>query len=250
MAVEFLCSVHGTLIYFDGANNRLRHGNGPGVPRNAGLMTEDGISWLVCRVGSEWRRLDGLNNAGHIGLAAPVTAPLRFRGQRQPNDLLSLEANGVWLCAEADGTVTLARQTLGPWETFCPITEAECDFLNEIGGQSWVASGGGLVANPGDVIHGIGIETEFRARIGMLYLPIRDLLAARHRRFRGGWSVVYDHWKVEYLTPFRPLIYMIAYGKQEIFETLSLLLESLREFGQYSGDILIFTDRNLDQLQP
>lgn len=250
MAVEFLCSVHGTLIYFDVANNCLAHGGGRGLPHNAALMTEDGESWLVCRTEQGWQRLDGLNAAGHIGLAAPIAAPFRLHGHKQPGDLLSFEANGVWLCAESDGTVTFARQSVGPWETFFPMSEADHDFLLEIGGQSWIASGGGLVRNVGDVIHGIRFETDFGARIGLLRIPVRDLLASRHRRFKDGWSVVFDNWRVEYLTPFKPLIYTIAYGKDEIFETLGLLLQSLHEFGHYGGDILIFSDRTLEQLQP
>lgn len=241
MAVEYLCCVHGTLITYDASSNRLRHATGPGVARNAGLMTDDGISSLVCRVGTEWRRLDGLNGLGQIGLAGSGTAPLRFQSRRQPDDLMSLAANGVWLCAEADGAVTLSRQVAGPWETFCPISEPACDFLNEVGGGSWIAGSG-------DIVDGIGIEPDFRVRVGHLNLPFRTLLDARHRRNGKEWTVVYNNWMIERFIPFRPLIYMIAYGKDEIFETMGLALRSLHEFGGYAGDVLIFSDRNPQQL--
>lgn len=250
MTVEFLYSVHGTTLVYDAATDRLVQARGPSVVRNAGLMADDGVHWLVYRSGSEWQRLGRLDAFCHIGRAADGAAPLRFHLHRQPNELLSLEGNGVWLCAESIGTVTLARQTAGPWEHFFPVAEAEAAFLDEIGGRDWIASGGGLVAHIGDPIHGIEIVQDFHARIGMLYTPIRELLDARHRRFQDGWSIVYDHWRIEYLTPFRPLIYMIAYGKQEIFDTMALLLASLREFGKYAGEVLIFSDRTMDQLRP
>ena len=250
MTVAFLYSVHGTTLVYDEIGDRLVQARGPVVPRNAGLMTEDGVVRLVYRSGSEWRPLGGLTTQGHIGRAADGAAPLRLRQHRHGNALVALEGNGVWLCAEGDGSVTLARQAAGAWESFYPITEAEAAFLDDIGGRNWIASGGGLVAHLGDPIHGIEIAPDFHARIGMLFVPIQDLLDARHRRFQGGWSIVYDNWRVEYLSPFRPLIYMIAYGNQDIFDTMALLLESLWEFGRYTGELLVFSDRNLEQLQP
>ena len=241
MAVKFLCSVHGTLLTYDISSNRLRHATGPGIARNAGLMTENGSAWLVYRAGTDWRRLDGLALNGQIGLAESGAAPLRFQPRQQPDDLLSLSANGVWLCAEADGSVTLGRQTPGPWESFFPIDEPACDFLNEVGGGRWIASSG-------EMIEGIRFGGDFRVGVGQLGMPLRDLLAARHRRDGQAWTVVYNGWMIERYIPFRPLIYTIAYGHDEIFETLLLSLESLHEFGGYGGDILIFSDRTAQQL--
>ena len=246
MAVEFLCSIHGTLIYFDETSHRLRHASGPGVPANAGLMTEDGVGRLVRRVGTEWRPLNGQNATGHIGDIGPNAAPLTFRIARLPNDLVGLEGNGVWLCADLDGAVALNRQTQGPWESFHPLGMNDREFLDDIGGQGWIASNGAVIPARG----GIGIGRDFSAHVGPIHLPLRDLLAARRLRHPGGWSLVYEDWKVEHFTPFRPLIYMIAYGKPEIFETLALALRSLADFGQYDGDILIFSDRPPENVRP
>lgn len=250
MTVEFLYSVHGTLIYYDESTDCLRHGRGPGVPSNAGVVTDDGGAWLACRVGSAWRRLDRLDATGQVGLAGANAAPLRVTKHRRDGELIALAGNGVWLCAEADGTITLSRKTAGPWETFFPVTEAENDFIVEIGGQDWIASGGGIVDTVGDVIHGATIEANYLARIGKMFVPIRDFLSARHRRHGEAWTLIYDGWRVEYLTAYRPLIYMIAYGKPEIFETMALLLRSLTELGRYTGDVLIFSDKTRDQLEP
>ena len=245
MAVEFLFSVHGTLIYFDETRHVLRHGNGPNVPANAGLMTEDGVSWLVRRSGSAWTPLYGLDAAGHIGDTGPATAPLTFQTARLPADLIGLLGNGAWLCAEADGTIALSRSTPGRWESFVPFGMADQNFLQEIASQGWVGSNANMVPAWG----GIALGRDFTAHVGALQVPVRDLLAARHRRDRDGWTILYEDWKVERLTPFRPLIYLIAYGKPEIFETLALALRSLLDFGRYDGDILIFSDKPMVQLQ-
>jgi len=244
MTVEFLCTVHGTLIYFDETARRLRHGAGGGVPANAGLLIEDGIGHIVRRSGSEWVPLNGLNGGGHVGDIGPHAPPLTFQVARLPGGLVGLSANGLWLAADLDSVVTLNRQTRGPWEAFFPLNDADWTFLDEISSQGWIASGGELVP-----AGGLGLQRDFIVTFGALRLPLSVLLAARQRRHRDGWSVIYDGWKVEHFTPFRPLIYLVACGRPEIFDTLALTLRSLWEFGQYDGDVLIFSDRPAGQLQ-
>jgi FkbM family methyltransferase len=48
---------------------------------------------------------------------------------------------------------------------------------------------------------------------------------------------------------YQPLICTIAYGSDVYFECLRSLLESLVEFGHYSGQVAIFSDRTMEQLQ-
>ncbi len=246
MAVEFLCTVHGTLIYFDEANRCLRHATGGGVPANAGLMIEDGVGRLVYRSSNDWMPLNGQNHAGHVGDTGPHAAPLRFQVRRLPDGLVALSGNGVWLAADLEGVVSLNRQTQGPWEAFLPLDSADRTFLEDVASQGWITSGGDVVPARA----GLGLQRDFIANIGTLRLKLTDLLAGRRWRHRRGWSVIYDKWKVEHFTPFRPLVYLIAMGKPEIFETLALALQSLWEFGQYDGEVLIFTDRPAAQVQP
>jgi hypothetical protein len=202
MAVEFLCTVHGTLIYFDTTSRSLRHAASNGVPANAGLMIEDGIGRLVYRSGDEWMPLNGQNHAGHVGDTGPRGAPLTFQVARLADGLVALSGNGVWLAADPDGAVALNRQTQGPWEAFLPLNSADRTFLEEVASQGWIASGGDVVPARG----GLGLQRDFIANFGTLRLKLTELLAGRRWRHRDGWSVIYDRWKVEHFTPYRPLI--------------------------------------------
>jgi hypothetical protein len=245
MMVEFIYSFHGSLVYFDEANDLLRHGAGPAVPRNAGLVSDGDQSWWVCLIDGEWQRLDGLSGSGHIR-GEPGAAPLLLHNRRLADGLLTLEARGLLVCAEANGTLTLSRQVQGVWETFAPVSEQELDFLDEIRGRSWIASGGGgVISGP----EGIRLTAQFRAIVGEHNVPLRTLLGARHRQHADGWSMVYEGWKVERFTAFQPLVYLLAYGDAEDLACLGLALRALVEFGRYTGDIVIFSDRPPDQLQ-
>jgi hypothetical protein len=240
MTIDFLCTALGSLVYFDAAANRLRHA--PAPPRNAALITEDGRSWLTCRDGDVWQRLDRLSAGGHVGLAGDDAAPLLLTTRYLADGLLAPEANGLSLSAEPDGGVSLSRPIQGPRESFAPVSEADLDFLDDIRGRSWVNTSGKTIKD------GIRLAPSFRAQIGDLTVPLRALLAARHRRHPDGFSVLFDGWKVETLTAFRPLVYFAAYGKPEAFGSLTLALQALQEFGRYDGDILIFCDRSQDQI--
>jgi hypothetical protein len=56
--------------------------------------------------------------------------------------------------------------------------------------------------------------------------------------------VLRDGWKLAgTLRLFRPLIYYTAFGRQAIFEQLRLSLRSLIEFGGYTGDVHVISDR-------
>jgi len=106
MSIEFLCSYHGSFLYYDESAGYLRHGTP--APHNAALIVDDGLCWLARRVDGDWQRLDSLTAAGHIGLAGDGAAPLPFTERRLADGLVALEANGLLLSAAADGTVSLS----------------------------------------------------------------------------------------------------------------------------------------------
>jgi hypothetical protein len=242
MTIDYLCSFHGSFLYYDESAGCLRCG--PSPQRNAALVTEDGVSWLARRVGEDWRRLDALGAGGQIGSAGHDAAPLLFHVRRLADGLLALEANGLSLSADPGGSVSLSRPIQGPTEAFAPLSDGELDWLADIRGQGWISTAGKTIP-AGD---GIRIQPNFRAQIGELTVPLQALLGARHRRHGDGWPVRYEAWKVERLTAFRPLVYLTAYGRPESFGSLTLALQALQEFGRYDAEILIFSDRSREQI--
>jgi hypothetical protein len=242
MRIAFLCTLHGSFVYFDAVANVLRHGGG--VPRNAALLTDDGTSWLAWRDGETWRRLDGLTAAGHVGLGSAGAAPLHLHIRGLADGLIAPDANGLCLSAEPDGSVTLLRSVQGPAESFLPVEEADCAFLDELRAGQWITTDGRVVAGA----NGVRLAPPFRSLVGDLNVPVRAVLAARARRTPDAWSVLYDAWKVEQLSAFRPLVYISACGKPEAVGSLAVALQALQEFGGYQGEILIFSDRTQDEI--
>ncbi len=141
--------------------------------------------------------------------------------------------------------MSLTREQQGPWELFLAIDGADLDWLAYVAGRSW------LSATSDTVVPGTSIRPAngFSVQVGQITLRLTDFLTARPPSDDvDRITLHYDAWKVEQLSAWRPLIYMLAFGKDEIFESLRLSLQSLRQFGHYDGDILIFTDRMPDQI--
>lgn len=244
LPTSYLLTVHGSTVWFDEKSNTVRHSLGQTAPRNLTLENRAGHDVLVARTAAGTTTIDGLRPDGRLG-RSPGGAPLTLQRQHSPDGLISLEANGVFLCAEADGTLSLTREQLGAWEVFAGIDDADLDWFDTVTGHAWLSASSDAVL-PGRSIRPV---TNFGVQLGQITVRLMDFLAARQtdkdvRRF----TLHYDAWKVEQLSLWRPLIYMIAFGADDIFECLGLSLQSLRQFGGYEGEILLFTDRMPEQL--
>jgi len=58
-----------------------------------------------------------------------------------------------------------------------------------------------------------------------------------------------EHIKVERLILFKPLVYLLAYGPDDIFELAALAVNSLLAFGNWRGEIVLISDRTADNLR-
>lgn len=245
MSADFLCTSHGTILYFDTGTNTVRHAVGGGVPRNVGLVSIDGRPTLSAQMGGSWVPLSHLGAGGSLQPGIAGSAPLVISVRHMTDGHIALDANGRVFCADGDGRVTLSRQVIGPWETFRTATPSELDFLRELESERWLSARSGQLLRAGTVRPIPG----FRYTIGDTIYPLRDVLEAG--QYRNGHDLVLlsEGWKIEQLRPFRPLIYLIAFGSQDIFDCLALVLRSIEEFGRYYGDILVFADRPRDSLR-
>ena len=118
---------HDTILFADPGGGRLRHGPAAEVPRNLVMFLGSGEVHLV-RTGGEGEtfgvrlRPEGTYAAavpaGHLSIEgfAPV---LEAIATGDPSGrTFALRGAGLFVCAEADGEVTLSRPTPGPWEQF------------------------------------------------------------------------------------------------------------------------------------
>jgi glycosyltransferase involved in cell wall biosynthesis len=116
-----LFTTHGTLVYAD-RSGQLQHGPPADSPLNAGLLSEGAHGTLVNQVGDGYQpivcRPDRCQTAESQNTPdAPCTPTLLEILQLEAGQI-ALRAGGFFLCAEADGRVTLSRQSCSAWEQF------------------------------------------------------------------------------------------------------------------------------------
>ncbi len=240
----FLLTSHGSMVWFDESTNLLRHGPVGGALRNLTAQTRRSETTLVCATQPQSFTVSGLDPRGRMG-RVPAGPPLTFRRHPLGGGLWALEANGLFLCAEADSTMSLSRMESGEWEAFFALDDTDLDWLTHVMSHTWLSASRDAVV-PRQLVHPV---RNFGMQIGDLAIRIDDFLAANPGdQTAESFCFHYDGWKVEQLRIYKPLIYFIAFGKDEIFTSLALTLRSLHEFGHYDGDILLFTDRAPDRL--
>ena len=123
-----LGTAFGTIVYLDETAGELRHGAIATSPANAVLATDRGPSAaaargalchlangsprpIACSAEGSWSTSGAAAPDGSLRLAEFAIGPL-------DGGLASLAAEGLYLCAEADGRVTHSRTQCGPWEQF------------------------------------------------------------------------------------------------------------------------------------
>jgi hypothetical protein len=114
---------HGTVVFADLTTSRLRHGPLALSPANIFLAVDGQTAYLLSR------RPDGTQRPISVH---PAVVPWQASNFAQDGEAstgefcvvnargsaFGLARNGLFLCAEDDGQVTLSRQRLGPWELF------------------------------------------------------------------------------------------------------------------------------------
>jgi hypothetical protein len=111
---------HETLVFLDGVTNQLRHGPAKSSPKNIFVVVQDGIANMFRETE------EGFIEPASISPSTPssssnLNATTSFEAVPSPGDSFGLLHQGLYLCAEAEGDITLSRTQLGPWELFRPL---------------------------------------------------------------------------------------------------------------------------------
>src|ERR1700733_2210894 len=119
---ERLITAFGTVLYVDTASGELRHGPIANSPPNAVFVSDGSSGRLMHDVAGSPQPLvcqtDGCRVAGTAESADPSAKQTVFEIVPTDPGKVGLKAEGVFLCAEGDGRVTLSRSECRAWEMF------------------------------------------------------------------------------------------------------------------------------------
>jgi FkbM family methyltransferase len=116
---ERVFTAQGTVLFVDPITRELRHAVPETSPRNAGLQLDGERGTFMCVAdGARQPVVCGRDRSWSISNAEASEAPTVIKLARMARGWTGLTANGLFLCAEADGRVTLSRKACESGEIF------------------------------------------------------------------------------------------------------------------------------------
>jgi hypothetical protein len=123
--LQYLTTWHETIVMVDIATRSLRHGLVGASARNA-YFAVNGARGCILRMAVDGSlhaiQVPPAPGGGAINSASPDGAPQLFDVVPVDGGGFGLRNQGLYLCAEPDGRVTLSRSQLSWWETFKAVT--------------------------------------------------------------------------------------------------------------------------------
>ena len=230
-----LATYHGTVVHFDRVTHTLRHAPIWACEPNIFLTLDGASAKLVFDDGSACQAVNDyrpdtcgiVETGGASRLGAVPVGP----------DTIGLHANGRYMCAEASGTVAMSRNKPKDWESFLLIPENALRRLAFVLTNRWLPSHGGAPTDPAAYRCAEPYSVLFDGvRVSLRALASGDDAHARTL------FLFHDDWKIRHYVLYRPLAYLAAYGREDIFQSAEIAIRSLFDHGQWDGDVLLITD--------
>ena len=149
---------------------------------------------------------------------------------------------GQYLCSEAH-TFRFSRDAVSSWETFIFIDDDFIERLDHLTSNQWISKRTGDML---DVEH-IQYLDDFLIRIGGFMIDIRSQQVNDFGKYRT--ILFHENWKPEVFLLYSPVIYITAFSSDDVLNQLKLCISSIRRFGNYTGKIIVMTDRSLTYIQ-
>jgi len=135
-----------------------------------------------------------------------------------------------------------------PWEAFVLLSSEEIADIVTLVQDEWVPEQRTGSVQP---CQGI-VHPDFILELGGIRFDIRQNFGTSHIKStnRSPREIVLwqDNWKPHILHKYKPIIYYCAFGEHS-YETLLVALDSLVTIGNYTGDILLITDKSQDDVR-
>jgi hypothetical protein len=177
----------------------------------------------------------------NIDITLP-TGPLRGWRVTRARDgrTLNLSHDGLFLSAVYQSDAVEPVAEAGRWEGFLPLSQADFAALRQVLATDWlVRSSGGLVP-AGEV----AVAPIHSLNFGVHPFDLRFQVPFDLSEWPNRLTLLRDGWRIEQLCRFRPLVYFSAFGDAAILRQFALSVRSLVEFGRYTGDFAVLTDRS------
>jgi hypothetical protein len=157
---------------------------------------------------------------------------------------VSIEHGGRFLTTQPDGLVAQDRDRAAAWERLLPCTDDDLDLLQTLKGSDWIIKSTRALISGKD----IRLTEDFTLQLGETRIPLAYNLPLDRRNFPFRLVVLLEGWRIDELILFKPMIFYLAFGRENVFQQLNLSLESLARVGRYRGKVLLFTDREHNQI--
>lgn len=122
-----MLTYHGTVVYVDEPDGELRHGQARKVPPNLFVVGDARAACLLHRSEDGAHRMSLLRRIGTTFVPEVATAVTDWHFEVVAAEIqgFGLRRDGLFLCAEDDGRVTLSRERLSLWERFAAIAASQ-----------------------------------------------------------------------------------------------------------------------------
>jgi hypothetical protein len=121
-------TTHGTVLFVDLTTNELRHGSPPTSPPNVKIVLQGPNAQIVHSASGTLRPIafsvDYSRSIAEAAGADTAPTPTLFEVIQLDQARVALRAQGVYLSAERDGRITLAREKCLGWESFTLCEES------------------------------------------------------------------------------------------------------------------------------
>jgi FkbM family methyltransferase len=119
-----LFTTWGTVLYVDVTSGQLRHGPVDRSPANVRFASNGADGRIMYEMAGSLRPTECLADhcraIDRVGNGDGTATPTVFEAVALREQWIGLKADGLFLCAEPDGRVTLSRQVCSAWESFLP----------------------------------------------------------------------------------------------------------------------------------